>query len=150
MNNWRHIAEKWNRLDEAIARSKWLTLGAFGFCITLLAIGGFFQVLFLLPENVHFIRQSDSWAFSAHYLQFQNPLLEPAVYNLARNGGKAACEFPLLYWVYGKLYAFFQFSPVVPRLVSLGLNLIGLCALFAVLAKTSKSILNAFVAVSFA
>lgn len=150
MSTWRKLAEKWNRFDEWSSQWQFLPALTVGLGFALLLVGGYLQVLHLLPEHTHFIRQTDSWAFAAHYAQFQNPILEPSVYNLASDGGKAACEFPLMYWLQSKFYAVNGISPVIPRIESLALNLTGIVWLFLSLARTSKSAITAFIATSWA
>lgn len=51
------------------------------------------------PDGLHFIRQTDSLSFVYGYLQNDWNLFAPSTLNLSSNEGKAACEFPILYYL---------------------------------------------------
>lgn len=57
------------------------------------------------PHGIHFIRQTDGLAFSLHYWKFDAHFFEPGTLNLATANGKAACEFPLFYFITAKVYS---------------------------------------------
>ena len=65
---------------------------------------GFNNVFFSGPMGLHFIRQTDSLSFASLYLRNGFDFFHPQLYNLSSTDGKAACEFPILYYVTAILY----------------------------------------------
>lgn len=60
------------------------------------------------PANgVHAWRQTDGLSIALKYYEEGNGLFEPKMHNVLSNEGKAAGEFPLLYYIVGKLYHVF-------------------------------------------
>lgn len=101
----------------------WLNhpLLAFWLAILVLLIGGhFFEFLFLQPQGIHFIRQTDSIAFVEAYKLFKQPWWQPAVFDLSSGLHHAAGEFPLLYY-------FLSFLPPIESTPFLYYRLSGLC-----------------------
>ena len=82
-----------------------------------------------------------------NYYQDNNPLLQPALHFLGRDGtGKTAGEFPLLYYLIAKLWKIFGYHEYIFRLVHLSIFFIGLIALM----KTFEGILqDSFLAITF-
>lgn len=87
--------------DADLAKSPWsnLILGASVLCV----LGYYFHdsLLACEPSGIHYIRQTDSIAFARYYQLGRGHLLEPGILNLnlAPHDGRAAAEFPLLYWL---------------------------------------------------
>lgn len=90
------------------------------------------------------MRQADGMAFMMGYYQFENSFFEPRVYDLLGEGGKAASEFPLVYYVGAGVAKVFGPSMGVMRSLSLILSLLGVWCLFQILLKESRHFLLAF------
>ena len=73
----------------------------------LLAISFFFadglNVISYPPKSIHQFRQSDCLAYAKTYYQHNTGLLSPANYNLLGKDGKTASEFPIIYFIVGKI-----------------------------------------------
>lgn len=102
------------------------------------------DILFSAPRGIHFIRQTDSISFLMNYGRPSWSLLDPAVYSLreAPVNGRAAAEFPVLYY----LLALARNTIGVPyqalRSVNLGFVLFG----HVVLARTASRWLGSMIA----
>ncbi len=57
------------------------------------------------PHGIHFIRQTDGLAFSLHYWKFDAHFFEPGTLNVSTHNGKAACEFPIFYFITAKVFS---------------------------------------------
>lgn len=95
----------------------------------------FQHILFLDPQGIHFIRQTDSLSFAANYYRHGMHFFTPEVYNLASIGGKAACEFPVLYYLTALLYFPFGEQAYILRLITLTIASIGFYHLFLICKK---------------
>lgn len=60
---------------------------------------GHWKSAFHGPEGLHFTRQSDSLSFVLHYFLYDWNFFSPGTLNLESDGGKAACEFPIYYYL---------------------------------------------------
>lgn len=92
------------------------------------------------PLNIHLWRQTDCIALTHHYAEGA-PFLEPEMYvQLAddHTSGKTAGEFPLLYYLVGKIWFFFGESYFSYRLFYLFILFLGSWAFF----KATKTLLN--------
>ncbi len=78
------------------------------------------------PSGIHFVRQTDSLAFADQYYFFDQAFFEPAVYNLSSEEGKAACEFPLLYYVTALLYRVLGYDDSILRVITFLLVVAGM------------------------
>ena len=85
------------------------------------------DILFSGPRGIHFIRQTDSIAFLMNYGRPSWDFLAPAVYDLrnAPDGGWAAAEFPVLYYLMALLKQMFGTSYMALRPVNLTIVLAG-------------------------
>lgn len=90
----------------------------------------FHRVINWSPRGIHFIRQTDSLSFVDNYYLFDYSFFQPHVYNLITKDGKAACEFPLLYFIAAKIYQIFGNHYWVLRGVNLAVFTLGLFSLF--------------------
>ncbi len=88
--------------------------------------------------------QSDGMAFMMGYYQFGNGFFEPRVYDLLGEGGKAASEFPLMYYIGAGLAKIFGPSMSIMRCLGLLISILGLWSLFQILYKESRRFLLAF------
>ena len=85
------------------------------------------EILFLRPQSIHQWRQCYGLSFTLNYYQDNNPLLQPALHFLGRDGtGKTAGEFPILYFLVAKLWKIFGVHEYIFRLVNLLIYITGL------------------------
>jgi len=104
------------------------------------------EILILRPQSIHQWKQCDGLSFTLNYYQDNNPLLEPAMHFLGGDGtGKAAEEFPIIFYLVAKLWKVFGYHEYIFRLVNLFIFFLGLFALM----KTFEDILkDSFLAIS--
>lgn len=112
--------------------------------LTLYFILDFHHILFLQPQGIHYIRQTDSLSFAANYYHNGFHFFEPQVYNLNSIDGKAACEFPVLYYLTAILYLLFGEKECILRILTLGISTIGFIYLFKTLHLLFKDVVYAF------
>ena len=63
------------------------------------------NIMFELPQSVHQWRQADCLSLTSNYCHDQNPFLEPSMHFLGADGtGKTISEFPLFYYLVGKIW----------------------------------------------
>lgn len=77
-------------------------------------------------------------AFLMGYYQFGNSFFEPRVYDLLGEGGKAASEFPLMYFVGAQLAKIFGPSMAIMRSLSLLLTTAGMWSFFQILFRENR------------
>ena len=78
------------------------TTGLIILCISLIFIGWLYNyptLLHLLPQGSHIWRQADCVAMAQNYQQYNLSFFQPQIYNLQADYGKAAGEFPILYYI---------------------------------------------------
>lgn len=102
------------------------------------------HILFYGPEGIHFIRQTDSLSFVVNYVTNGFAFFEPMVFNLQSLGGRAAAEFPILYYLTALLYAVFGEHDFILRGLSLIISSIGFLALFRLSLLVLDDIVYAF------
>ena len=78
---------------------------------------GFWEVFFSGPQGIHFMRQTDSLSFASQYFNEGYNFFEPRLFNLKNIEGKAACEFPLTYFLAALLYAVFGKNVLILKLL---------------------------------
>ena len=98
----------------------------------------FHHILTLRPQGIHFMRQTDSISFVSNYFKNGFHFFEPQVFNLGSLEGKAACEFPILYFFTAFLYLIFNEHEYFLRLITLSISSLGFFYLF----KLMKIYLN--------
>jgi 4-amino-4-deoxy-L-arabinose transferase-like glycosyltransferase len=89
------------------------------------------NIVFLRPQSAHQWRQCDSAAYSLNY--FQNPesnFFFPQAMTLLGYKMHVISEFPILYWITGKLYGIFGYHEYIARLVTYSVFLLGVIFLF--------------------
>lgn len=91
------------------------------------------SILFYRPQGVHFIRQTDSLSFVANYFNNGSSFFDPQVFNLTSIDGKAACEFPILYYLTAQLYRLFGEQEFILRLITILIASFGFFSLFKLL-----------------
>ncbi len=104
----------------------------------------FHNILFFRPQGIHFIRQSDSLSFVANYYKNGFHFFEPQVFNLQSTDGKAACEFPILYYITALLYLIFNEHEFILRLLTLSIASAGFLYLFKLILLLLKDVVYAF------
>ena len=91
------------------------------------------------PFSRHSYRQSDSYAFALNYYYENNRFIEPSVLCVIEDkGGKAASEFPGIYYITAKIWKLTGVNPFVLRIIDLIILFIGLFYLY----KLTYKILN--------
>jgi hypothetical protein len=80
------------------------------FVVLLLLISyqyNYFDVLNTPPDGIHVWRQTDGLSMAYKYYEKGNSLFEPEMHNRLNDNGKAAGEFPGMYYLVSILYAIF-------------------------------------------
>lgn len=72
-----------------------------------LFFSGYYKHILDGPQGIHFMRQTDGLSFASQYFNNEFKFFEPKLFNLVNNEGRAACEFPILYYISGLLYLIF-------------------------------------------
>jgi hypothetical protein len=101
----------------------WLGLGL----LYLLADG--LSMLLGQPKGIHYARQTDTLSFVANYYLGAG-FFEPQVFSVNSVDGKAACEFPVLYYLTAKIWKITGQHPVVLRSLSVLVATLGYWAFF--------------------
>lgn len=101
------------------------------------------SILFYRPQGIHFIRQTDGLSFVANYYNNGAGFFEPQVFNLTSTEGKAACEFPVLYFITAQTYKVFGEHEFILRLITIIIVSSGFFALFKIMIHILEDILYA-------
>lgn len=80
---------------------------------------GFHTQFFLGPYGMHYMRQTDSLSFASQYYNKGYNFFSPQLYNLKNVDGKAACEFPVIYYLTALLYFVFGKQMFILKLIHL-------------------------------
>lgn len=102
----------------------------------ILLIGASFFVLGLNqlwskgPFGIHFIRQTDSLSFVQQFANNGFDFLHPQLFNLDNPESRAACEFPVIYYLTAFLYKFFGSDYLYLKLINLIILYSGVFYLF--------------------
>ena len=99
---------------------------------------GFADVFFEGPHGIHFFRQTDSLSFASQYFNKGIEFFQPRVFNLENVDGRAACEFPIMYYLSALLYQFTGNHSFVLK----SLNLLGVFAGLLAVFKLADRILR--------
>ena len=103
------------------------------FILILLSIFFFFgyhTIFFDGPQGIHFMRQTDSLSFASQYYNHGYEFFNPKLYNLKSIEGRAACEFPITYYITALLYSVFGKLPFLLKLVHLLILYVGVYYVF--------------------
>ncbi len=105
---------------------KWIELLAYW----LLATALFFYldyavILNMIPQGIHFIRQTDSLSIIIHYLKSGMNFWEPGILNLESIDGHTASEFPIIYYMIAWIYRIIGDHEIILRLVNIALVFTG-------------------------
>lgn len=97
------------------------------------------EILFLPAQSLHLWRQCDCLSQAMNYYHQPRAFFEPAVYNLGSDGtGKAVSDFPVVYYLTGKIWNYTGPVESVMRMINLTIFFAGLLALF----KTAERLLK--------
>ncbi len=103
------------------------------------------------PQSVHMWRQSDCAAYARRYYETNSGLLSPSFYNLVAKDGRSISEFPVIYYIAGKLFHVFGMHYWILRGLTFFCYIIGLLYLFKCVQFWIKDpVLELFVVIIFA
>lgn len=98
--------------------------------------------MFEPPQSVHIWRQTNCLSLTLNYHQYDLPLWEPEMHNQFGGGGysgKAAGEFPIIYYLVAQLWDLFGAHEWIFKLVQVLILFAGLYALFQSLVYILKN-----------
>lgn len=107
---------------------------------------GVLKILDSRAQSLHQWRQTDCLSFTENYYSFGAKFMEPQVHNLASTEGRAAGEFPILYWVNAQIWKVFGRSEMLYRILGMLIAMCGFYALFRICCHLICDTLSAFVA----
>ncbi len=110
----------------------------FGILLLVYLFLNFQEFIFLHPVGPHFIRQTDSLSFVDYYQNNGYDFFETGGWYLGDSNGKAACEFPILYYITAYLSSWFGHKEIIFRLISLGISSLGFYHLFRIVQMILK------------
>ncbi|MEZ4720412.1 MAG: glycosyltransferase family 39 protein [Flavobacteriales bacterium] len=96
------------------------------------------RLTFERPGSIHQWRQCDGPSMALLFHQDGNPIWEPAIHNQLNGEGKAGGEFPITYYIAGKLYSLFGFHESILRSLHLLILLTGVFVLLHATLQTSS------------
>ncbi len=106
---------------------------------------GLWDILWMGPRGLHFMRQTDSLSFVMGYYQFEVPFWEPRIYNLVGQDGKAAGEFPWLYYLLAQVFKLTGPKLYLLRWLDFIIVLAGVYAFFRIALHRLKSLMAAYI-----
>ncbi len=128
-----------------ILRSRYLQNTLFVFLLLVVYIFyNYYEILFLKPQGIHFIRQTDSLSFVLGYYKYGMNFFEPKGLNLINSGGKAVSEFPILYYTTACLYFIFGEKEFILRLLNISIVSMGFFFLFKLIRNFLQDVFYAF------
>ncbi len=136
------------KLDSWSAKRQMMLFAAVLF--VLFAGVGLFQTLNTAPRGIHFTRQTDNLSFYMGYYQYGNSFMEPRVYDILGEGGKAASEFPLLYFISAQIAKITGPNVAIMRSLYLLFAFGALMTLFSALLRIIKDFIPAALVTLFA
>jgi len=127
------------------ARINWLIEATFIFVLVgIFFFFGFDKIFFSPPQGIHFIRQTDSLAFASQYYNTGFDFFNPRLFNLESTDGRAACEFPLLYYITALLYLVFGEEFYLLKILNLLVAYAGVFCVFKLSCNLLKDHVYAF------
>lgn len=108
-------------------------------------LADYHKILFFRPQGIHFIRQTDSLSFIQGYLKNGMNFFEPGVLCLRSIEGKAACEFPIVYYLCAWIYKLIGDHEFILRLINLMIVSFGFFKLFQLFKLILDDLFYAFV-----
>ncbi len=110
--------------------------------LSLYFILDFQQVIIRQPFGIHFIRQTDCLAFVRGYQLNGFDFFYPRVLNLASAEGKAASEFPLLYYITALSSRLYNKPEFILRLITLFIGSAGYYFLYRLITRFIENFLQ--------
>lgn len=106
------------------------------------------NILFQPPQSIHLWRQADCLSITSNYFE-GNAFFSPSVHNLGQDGtGKTVSEFPLLYYLIGKIWLVTGVQYWIYRLLVLILFFLACASLLKIVEmETGNSLLGLFVSI---
>ncbi len=105
---------------------------------------GYDGIFFRGPYGIHFMRQTDSLSFASQYYNHGFHFFQPQLFNLKNLDGRAACEFPLMYYLTALIYTLTGKKYFVLRLLHLLIVYGGVIYVFKLMNLLLKDRLYAF------
>ena len=99
---------------------------------------GIAGILKFEPSGIHFIRQTDSASFADNYYYGKYPFAEPRTWSLLSEEGKAACEFPLLYYITALLRHYADSSSSILRTIVWLISMLGFVSAYSLINRLSQ------------
>lgn len=117
----------------------------FLFSLFTLFFYNFYSYLFIQPQGLHFIRQTDSLAFVDNYIQNGFNFFKTSNYNLTATDGNAVSEFPIFYYIYAIIIKTTSSGYYIIRFLNLSLIYFSLFYLYkTIFLLISRGLLSAF------
>jgi hypothetical protein len=116
-----------------LIKSKYQFLLFVALLILLFFFLGQHKLIFLFPQGIHFIRQTDSLSFAYQYYENGFNFFEPQLFNLESTEGKAACEFPIIYFITSLIFLVIGKHFFVLKLLHLAIVYTGVFFIFKML-----------------
>jgi hypothetical protein len=99
------------------------------FCVLFFFLG-YGNVFFAPPSGIHYMRQTDSLSFANQYYNNGFSFFNPQLYNLKNTDAKAACEFPITYYITALFYNFTGTNFWMLKLLHLSISFAGVFFIF--------------------
>ncbi len=106
--------------------------------IGLFFLYGLNETMFYPPQSLHIWRQTNSLSLTQNYYQYNLPFFQPEMHNQFCDqgySGKAAGEFPIIYYAVAQLWKVFGKHEWIFKLVHLLILFFGLFLLFQTLSR---------------
>lgn len=98
----------------------------------------FEKIFYYGPFGIHYMRQTDSLSFASNYFNHGFQFFKPQLYNLKNIDGRAACEFPITYYLTALTYTIFGKQFYLQRIIHLLIAYFGVYGLY----KLAKNIIQ--------
>ncbi len=96
-----------NRFPEPATNKYWTVTEILAALVVFSALFFFLdmdRMIFSGPGGIHFMRQTDSLSFTVTYYNEGFHFFRPELFNLKNTDARAACEFPLIYYITALIY----------------------------------------------
>lgn len=106
------------------------TLILLGLFVLAFFVYDYHNILNKRPQSTHQSRQVDCASYALNYYQYNLPFWKPTTHTLTGKEGRAASEFPIIYYGVAQLYKVFGPQEYIFRLVNMLLFFLGLFYLY--------------------
>lgn len=110
--------------------------------VTLFSVD-YFYLAGLPASGYHFWRQTDSISFAAYYYENGMNFFEPGTYAMNIGNGRAASEFPILYYITAALWHVFGRHDIILKLLDSAIVFTGFYCLFKIVIKQLGNVYTA-------